>query len=82
MEYHDRFSGITIKREIQIIHAHVAVLQCKKQIIQISGFILNFHTDHIDHVTEISGSDQCLLRLIRIRNYHSHDSVLCTVIGN
>ena len=34
MEYHDRLAGITVKGEVQIIHAHITVLQCKKQIIQ------------------------------------------------
>ena len=81
MEYHDRLAGITVKGEVQIIHAHITVLQCKKQIIQISGLILNLHSDHLDHVAEISCSDQSLHCLIRLRNYHSYNSVLCAVIG-
>ena len=39
MEYHDRLAGITVKGEVQIIHAHITVLQCKKQIVQISGYL-------------------------------------------
>lgn len=52
VENHDRKSGSTVERQIQIINIDVALLETEKQFVQITNLILYLDSKNITKLTD------------------------------
>ena len=82
MQDQHRLSRITVKAQINIIHADIAVGKADQQAVQASDLVLHLHAENVVGTAQIAVCGQRPQRLFRVGDDHPHDAVLGAVIGD